>query len=159
MARMPTERFEITTHWTGNAGTGTSSYSAFERSHEFSAEGKPTLPGSSAAAYRGDASRYNPEELLIASASACHMLWYLHLCAEAGVIVESYTDQASGELKTYPKGSGEFASITLRPRITIRKGSNPDIARRLHAEANAMCFIARSLKCDVLHEPVVSVAG
>jgi len=155
---MASEQFEITTEWTGNSGSGTSSYTSYSRSHEFHAEGKPTLPGSSAAKYRGETDRYNPEELLIASVSACHMLWYLHLCAEAGIVVETYKDQASGELRTYPSGSGEFDSITLRPKITISAGSDLSIARRLHAEANAMCFIARSLKCDVLHEPVIRVA-
>ncbi len=155
---MASERYEITTEWTGNTGSGTSSYTAYERSHDVNAEGKPTLPGSSAGYYRGDTSRYNPEELLIASASACHMLWYLHLCAQAGVVVETYADNAEGELTTYPAGSGEFACITLRPKITISAQSDLNVARRLHAEANAMCFIARSLKCDVLHEPVITVA-
>ena len=151
-------RFEITTVWTGNTGTGTSSYTGYERSHEFRAEGRPALPGSSAPVYQGDGSRYNPEELLIASASACHMLWYLHLCAQSGVVVESYEDSASGELTIYPAGSGEFAGITLRPRVTIRAGSDQEIAMRLHAEAGGMCFIARSLRCEVSHEPTVTIA-
>lgn len=155
---MGNERFEITTVWTGNTGSGTSSYADFERTHEFRAEGKPPLPGSSAPVYRGDASRYNPEELLIASASACHMLWYLHLCAQAGVVVNSYEDSASGQLALHPTGSGEFASITLRPRVVITAGSDPEIAMDLHTEAGGMCFIARSLKCDVSHEPTITVA-
>lgn len=156
--RMSSEHFEITTVWTGNAGAGTSSYTAYGRSHEFRGEGKPVIPGSSAPQYRGDAGRYNPEELLIASASACHMLWYLHLCAASGVVVESYTDRASGELTLHPAGSGEFASITLRPTVTLRAGSDADLASGLHAEANAMCFIARTLRCEVLHEPTIVVA-
>lgn len=155
---MASEQYEIINEWTGNTGSGTSSYTSYSRSHEFRVEGKPTLPGTSATSYRGQPDRYNPEELLVASVSACHMLWYLHLCAEAGVVVESYTDKAVGELTTYPAGSGEFACITLRPKITISAKSDLNIARRLHAEANAMCFIARSLKCDVLHEPMIRVA-
>ena len=150
--------FEVTTLWTGNTGTGTSSYRDYERSHEFRAPGKPPVVGSSAPAYRGDAERYNPEELLLASASACHMLWYLHLCAEAGVVVESYTDTVTAELTLHPDGSGEFASITLRPRITLRAGSNAELAHALHTRANAMCFIARSLRCEVLHEPIITLA-
>ena len=156
---MGNERFEITTVWTGNTGSGTSSYAAYERSHEFRAEGREPLPGSAAPIYRGDSSRYNPEELLIASVSGCHMLWYLHLCAQSGVVVESYEDSAFGELAIHPAGSGEFTGITLRPRVTIRAGCDPQIAMRLHAEANGMCFIARSLKCDVSHEPTITVAG
>lgn len=154
---MAAESFEVTTVWTGNTGTGTSAYRAYERAHEFRVPGKPVIPGSSASAYRGDASRYNPEELLVAAASACHMLWYLHLCAESGVVVEGYEDRASGELVVYPSGSGEFASVTLRPRVAIRRGSSPDVARSLHTEAGARCFIARSLKCEILHEPVITV--
>lgn len=155
---MADEHFEITTVWTGNTGSGTASYSAYERSHEFRSPGKPTVPGSSAPAFRGDAARYNPEELLLAAASACHMLWYLHLCAKAGVVVESYADNATGELTLHPAGSGEFARITLRPTITLAPGSDAQVAHSLHAEANAMCFIARSLRCDVLHEPSITPA-
>lgn len=154
---MSSERFEVVTVWTGNSGTGTSGYGAYERAHEFRIPGKPVIRGSSASAYRGDAGLQNPEELLVASASACHMLWYLHLCAESGVVVESYEDRATGELVVYPSGSGEFASVTLRPRVRIRGGGNVDVARSLHTEAGARCFIARSLKCDVLLEPSVGV--
>lgn len=156
---MGDERFEITTVWTGNTGSGTSSYDGYQRAHEFRAKGKPALPGSSAPMYQGDGSRYNPEELLIAAASACHMLWYLHLCAQTGIVVESYEDSAFGDLTIHPAGSGEFTRITLCPRVTIRAGSDPEIARDLHTEASSMCFIARSLKCDVLHKAAITVAG
>ena len=156
---MSDERFEIKTVWTGNTGSETSAYTSYERSHEIRAIGKPTLPGSAAPAYQGDATRYNPEELLIASASACHMLWYLHLCAKAGIVVESYEDAASGELALDASGSGAMAGITLRPLVTIRAGSDPEQATRLHAKAGQMCFIARSLRCDVSHEPTIVVGS
>jgi organic hydroperoxide reductase OsmC/OhrA len=72
---------------TGNKGAGTASYKAYSRDHVFSSAGKPDLLGSSDPAFRGEASRYNPEELLVASLASCHMLWYLHLSADAGVRV------------------------------------------------------------------------
>lgn len=153
---MPAHAFTITTNWTGNLGAGTTTYDAYERSHEFHAEGKPVIQGSSAPAYRGDASRYNPEELLLASVSACHMLWYLHLCTEAGVVVRSYSDAVTGELKLNPNGSGEFKRIELRPRVTIARDSDERLAHALHVDANRMCFIARSLKCEVDHVPHIT---
>ena len=156
---MPKHAFHISMTWTGNLGSGTSAYDTYERSHEYHAEGKPVIQGSSAPEYRGDASRYNPEELLLASVSSCHMLWYLHLCTEAGVIVKSYTDTASGELKLYPNGSGEFSGIELNPVVTIDAGSDERLARSLHHDANRMCFIARSLRCDVEHRPEIRTEG
>src|ERR1700750_1746367 len=93
-----THRYTTQLRWTGNLGPGTASYRGYTRDHELSAPGKPTLPGSSDPAFRGDASRYNPEELLVASLSSCHMLWYLHLCSEAGVVVTDYTDSATGTM-------------------------------------------------------------
>ncbi len=153
---MSDERFEIKTVWTGNTGSGTSSYTSHERSHEIRAIGKPTLPGSAAPAYQGDATRYNPEELLIASA-ACHMLWYLHLCAKAGIVVESYEDTASGR-RPDASGSGVLAGITLRPLVTIRSGSDPEQATPARRNGQ-MCFIARSLRCDVSHEPTIVVGS
>ena len=69
--------------WTGNTGTGTREYRGYERAHEYLVPGKPVIPGSSDPNFRGDKTHYNPEELLVMSLSSCHMLWYLHLCAEA----------------------------------------------------------------------------
>ncbi len=91
-----THAYQIRTTWTGNRGAGTSDYRGYERAHEFSAPGKPVIAGSSDPAFRGDATRYNPEELLVAALSACHMLWYLHLCAESGIVVTEYVDEARG---------------------------------------------------------------
>lgn len=76
--------YKATIQWTGNKGTGTDDYRTYERSYEVKVAHKPTLLGSSDPAFRGDKAKHNPEDLLIASLSTCHMLWYLHLCAEAG---------------------------------------------------------------------------
>lgn len=141
--------------WTGNRGQGTSAYDAYARDYEVACAGKAAIPGSADPHYRGDAERHNPEEMLVAALSACHMLWYLHLCAVNGVVVTAYEDAADGQIQTHADGTGEFRQVTLRPRVTISTGSDPDEAMRMHKEANAMCFIARSVNFPVQHRPEI----
>jgi organic hydroperoxide reductase OsmC/OhrA len=149
-------RFEIRTNWTGNNGTGTSGYTTYKRDHEIEGLYKQTvIPCSSSPDFRGDPHRYNPEELLVASLSACHMLWMLHLCAEAGILVTSYTDHASGSMKLNPDGSGQFEEAVLKPLITITDGSRIDDVLALNTRAHSMCFIACSVNFPVRHEPQV----
>ncbi len=148
--------YTVTTKWTGNTGTGTSGYRDYERSHEVSASGKATIPGSSDPAFRGDPSRWNPEELLVASLSACHKLWYLHLCAEAGVVVTAYVDEAEGVMEESTDGSGQFVEVTLRPRVSLAPGSDHAKAHALHHAAHAKCFIARSVNFPVVCEPIIN---
>ncbi len=152
-------QFEIETKWTGNLGSGTRDYRAYSRNHEVSAAKKraPIL-GSSDPAFRGDASRYNPEELLVASLSTCHMLWILHLCADAGIEIVEYQDSATGTMAHHADGSGEFTNVTLRPRMTITDAARIEEATALHSKAHHMCFIARSMNFPVMHEPVVTAA-
>lgn len=152
-----THGFEARLRWTGNAGTGTSAYTAYRRTHEIEAPGKPPIPGSSDPAFRGDADRWNPEEMLVASIAACHMLWFLHLASASGVVVESYEDRATGEMRLNPDGSGEFTSATLRPHVTISAG-DAGLLGGLHREAHGKCFIARSLNFEVACEPTVAAA-
>jgi organic hydroperoxide reductase OsmC/OhrA len=142
--------------WTGNHGSGTSDYRAYGREHRITFPGKTPLPGSSDSAFRGDPTRYNPEELLVASLSACHMLWYLHLCADAGIVVEEYSDQAEGRMEVGSDGAGRFTSVTLRPNVTIGRGPR-DRAADLHEVAQRMCFIANSVNFPVRHEPTIRV--
>ena len=78
-------RYDVTVTWTGNDGEGTKSYRSYRRDHDVDAPGRPTVPGSSDPAFRGDPSRWNPEQLLVAALSQCHMLSYLHQCAANGV--------------------------------------------------------------------------
>jgi organic hydroperoxide reductase OsmC/OhrA len=146
--------FKLTIKWTGNKGTGTSRYDAYERSHSILAVGKPELLASSDPAFKGDGTKYNPEDMLIASLSSCHMLWYLHLCADAGVIVEDYTDNATGTLLVLPKGGGHFSEVTLNPVVTVTEKSMIDRANELHKQANEKCFIANSVNFKVHHNPV-----
>ncbi len=150
--------YNVTIDWTGAGQTGTTDFRQYTRDYDVVIEGKPVLAGSSDPNYKGDASRHNPEDLLVAAVSACHMLWYLHLCATAGVVVTAYTDHALGRLATHKDGSGEFERITLRPRVTITAGSDADKARALHEKAGGLCFIARSLTCPIDHEPEIVAA-
>jgi organic hydroperoxide reductase OsmC/OhrA len=142
--------------WTGNPGEGTKNYKAYERSHVISAPGKADIAGSADKSFRGDASRWNPEDLLVASASACHMLWYLHLCAVNDVVVLDYHDEAEGVMEEAANGSGAFSHIVLRPKVKLSAGSDEAKARELHHEAHAMCFIANSVKCEIAVEPAFS---
>jgi len=150
--------YSIRLDWTGNEGSGTSSYRAYSRSHELGAPGKPTIAGSSDPSFMGNPARWNPEELLVASLAACHQLWYLHLCADAGIVVQEYGDNASGVMVEQPDGAGQFESITLRPHVKLAPGSDEHLARQLHDEAAKMCFIARSVSFRVDHEPSFEIA-
>jgi organic hydroperoxide reductase OsmC/OhrA len=151
---MTNHTFQTTLRWTGNLGTGTSSYRAYGRDHELSAPQKTsTIAGSSAKTYRGDEARYNPEELLVAALSACHLLAYLHLCADAGIVVTAYDDSAEGTMRTHPDGSGEFVEVTLRPRVSITDPARRAEAAALHDRAHDVCFIARSVNFPVRCQP------
>jgi organic hydroperoxide reductase OsmC/OhrA len=141
--------YEVLVDWAGNDGEGTKTYKGYRRDHTITVEGKPPIPGSSDPSFRGAASRYNPEELLVASLSTCHMLWYLHLCAVNHVTVIEYRDAASGVMEEDEDGSGEFVRVVLRPRVKIADGDDRARALTLHAEAHRFCFIARSVKFPV----------
>lgn len=146
---MARHEYKVQVAWSGNDGTGTRTYAEYRRDHTISTAGKPVLPGSSDPAFHGDAARYNPEELLVASISACHMLWYLHLCANAGVVVTGYQDDASGVMSMNPDGSGAFTEATLRPRVALSPESDPARAQALHEEAHHHCFIAASVNFPI----------
>jgi organic hydroperoxide reductase OsmC/OhrA len=149
-------QYRIVNRWTGNLGTGTSTYAAYSRAHELSGTDKSAvIPGSSDPVFRGDHTRYNPEELLLAALSACHMLWVLHLCANAGITVTEYTDEAWGEMAEHEDGSGEFTRVVLRPHMSIAEADRIDDARAIHQRVHALCALARSVNFPVEHEPVV----
>lgn len=152
---MSEHRYNVTVRWIGNAGAGTRTYRGYKRDHAIEAEGKAPIAGSSDPHFRGDAARWNPEELLVASLSTCHQLWYLHLCAEAGVVVTAYEDHAEGVMVETSDGGGEFARVTLHPRVTLCAGSDARLARDLHHRAHALCFIARSVNFPVECEPAI----
>lgn len=147
-------QYTLVVEWTGNTGTGTSGYRQFERSHTISAAQKAPIMASSDPAFRGDPTRYNPEDLLVASLSSCHMLWYLHLCADAGVIVVEYTDTATGIMEETADGGGCFREVVLHPLVTVQSHSMLEKSLALHHTAHALCFIANSVNFSVRHHAV-----
>lgn len=141
--------------WEGNTGEGTASYAGYGRGYRVVVDGKPDLPGSADPAFRGDGGRHNPEDLFLAALSACHMLFYLSLCARGGVRVLAYADRATGTLRMEPDGGGRFESVTLHPVVRIHPDDDAELAARLHETAHARCFIANSCGVPIRHEAVV----
>jgi organic hydroperoxide reductase OsmC/OhrA len=151
-------RYSVTVAWRGNRGTGTSAYGAYARDHEITADGKPPIAGSSDPAFLGDRARWNPEELLVAAVSSCHQLWYLHLAAEAGIVVADYIDYAEGVMQEDADGSGRFIRVVLRPAVTLAAGGDVARAHVLHHTAHEKCFIANSVNFPVVCESNIVVA-
>ncbi|QOC91870.1 OsmC family protein [Micromonospora craniellae] len=151
--------YRTTVTWTGNLGTGTSGYRAYRRDHDVTADGPPPIAGSSDPTFRGDRTRWNPEQLLLAALSQCHLLAYLHLCADNGIVVTGYVDAATGSMTTdNATGSGHFTEVVLRPRVTLADPAAADTATALHDDAHRVCFIANSVNFPVRHEPTTVTA-
>lgn len=144
-------------NWTGNTGNGTLDYNSYSRNHSIAIENKPVINGSSDPAFRGDPGRHNPEDMFLSSIAACHMLWYLHLCADAGVVVLAYTDHAFGCMVVSGSGEGKFIEVVLRPLVTVKEHGMIKAAGQLHAKAHTCCFIANSVNFPVHHMPVIKV--
>ena len=145
--------YQTTITWTGNKGTGTNDYREYERSHTMSVTNKVDILCSSDTPFRGDGTKHNPEDMLLSALSSCHMLWYLHLCADAGVVVTSYTDNATGTMIETPGGGGHFTEVILHPTVIVTHASMIEKADQLHDKAHQCCFIANSVNFNVLHEP------
>ncbi|TSA51215.1 MAG: OsmC family peroxiredoxin [Sphingobacteriales bacterium] len=153
---MKTHHYKISINWTGNIGTGTSGYTAYNRNHLLSAKNKTeNIKLSSDPAFRGDASLFNPEELLVASISSCHMLWYLHLCADAGIIVVDYKDSPEGFMEEGGIAPVKFVKAILHPSVIIKQGGDLQKAIELHHQANAKCFISNSCNFPIEHQPEI----
>lgn len=154
-------RYTTTVTWTDNTGEGTATLRSYEKIYDITADGKPVIAGSSDPAFRGDPTRWNPEDMLVASLSACHMLWYLSLAAKAKLVVVRYADRAEGEMVEEASGAGHFTTVTLHPEIELAAGSTPDQverARAIHHDAHAMCFVANSVNFPIEAEGTITVA-
>lgn len=145
--------YAVAVEWTGDRGTGTSGYRAYGRSTTVRAAGKAALAGSADPTFHGDADRWNPEELLVAALSQCHLLSYLHVAVRHGVVVTGYTDGATGEMVTTPDGGGHLTRVDLHPVVALADETQRDLADSLHSEANRLCFIANSVNFPVHHTP------
>ncbi|MGP2682438.1 OsmC family protein [Serratia marcescens] len=150
--------YQVAVTWQGNLGAGTEDYRAYGRDHLIGAAGKADIAGSADPAFRGDATRWNPEDLLVASLSACHKLWYLHLCATSGISVLAYQDDAVGVMREDAARGGFFTPVTLRPQVTVRDGDDLQLAQQLHEKAHHLCFIANSVNFPVACEPHAAYA-
>lgn len=146
-------QYAVRMQWTGNRGTGTSAYKQYGRDHVLSADGKPDIAGSSDRVFFGDSDRWNPEELLLAALSQCHMLSYLHVAVRHGIRVLAYSDAATGIMQQDASDGGRFTLAVLRPRVTIFDPARVELAQSLHEEAAQKCFIAASVNFPVRHEP------
>ncbi|MFJ4389972.1 OsmC family protein [Pseudomonas soli] len=153
---MKEHKYAVTVNWTGNTGSGTSSYTAYQRDFDVQAPGKPALHGSADPAFRGDPGRWNPEDMLLASLSACHKLWYLHLCAVNNVQVLAYIDHPEGRMvEGNAEHKGRFIEVLLRPQVVVARESDTRLAMHLHEEAHHECFIANSVNFPVRCEAVI----
>lgn len=153
-------QYSVDLTWTGAGEAGTSTYTSYGRDHDLTAGAKPPLAGTSDPHFRGDPDRWSPEDLLVGALAQCHMLWFLHLAAAAGVVVVDYRDSASGTMRIEAAGQGQFTEVVLRPRVTLRDGTAADgspvddaLLAGLHRRAHEHCFIARSVNFPVRHEP------
>ena len=154
---MPVARdhqYQVRVAWTGNAGQGTATYAGYSRAHEISVSNKSPIHGTTEVPRFHDKSAYTPEELLVAALSACHMMWTLHMCADAGITVVSYIDEAEGTM--HPHGqTGQFTEVVLRPLMKITDPKRIADAESAHEEAHRLCNIARSVNFPVHCEPKV----
>lgn len=156
---MTDHSYEVSVRWTGDRGTGTSGHRDYGRDHVVSAAGKPDVLGSADPTFRGDCDRWNPEELVLGALSQCHMMSYLHVAVTRGFTVVAYEDRATAELDLHRDGSGELTGAFLRPVVTILEADRVADAEAAHAEANRLCFIARSVAFPVHHEARTTVLG
>jgi organic hydroperoxide reductase OsmC/OhrA len=150
--------YNVQLDWTGNSGKGTENYRSYERAYTVSIHGKPEIAGSADPAFRGDPAKYNPEEMLVAALSACHMLSFLHFCSAAGVIVTDYSDTATGIMEESKEGNGRFTEVVLKPRVMVKESSMMERVNALHDKAHQYCFIANSCNFPVRHQPVCAVS-
>lgn len=151
---MKEHQYHTTLQWTGNTGKGTETYRGYERAHLISVPDKPEILCSSDPSFRGDKTRYNPEEMFVASLSSCHMLWFLHLCSDAGVVVEEYSDVAKGIMLESEDGNGRFKEVILHPQVKVKEKWMVEKVNELHDKAHHFCFISNSCNFPVRHESV-----
>ena len=154
---MSEHTYDVTITWTGNRGEGTTGVRDYDRDHTVTADGPPVIEGTADPGFLGDPTRWNPEQLFTASISQCHMLWYLGLCARAGVVVHEYTDEAEGTMVSGPDHRARFSEVVLRPRVVVDTAEQVERAVALHEKAHEMCFIAQSVNFEVKVDPLVTV--
>lgn len=144
--------------WTGDRGSGTRTYRGYDRTWDVTTPGKPVIHCSNDPLLGGNPNLPNPEDLLIASLAACHMLWYLHLASVAGIVVRAYRDDPIGVGETSPNGAGRFLRASLRPHVVVEPGADLAEAEAIHHRIHEYCFIARSVNFPVDYAPTFTIA-
>jgi organic hydroperoxide reductase OsmC/OhrA len=142
--------YETRLLWEGDTAT----YDGYSREYRVVIAGKPDVIGSADPAFRGDAARHNPEDMLMIAIASCHMLSYLALCARKRIRVVAYEDDARGRMVLRKDGGGHFEEVVLRPVVTIAEG-DAALAEQLHEKAHHLCFIASSVNFPIRCEPTV----
>jgi len=142
--------YTLQLNWTGDSKEN---HVVNDRVYEIEIEGKPILKGSADTPFFGDGSKYNPEDLLLSSLSACHMMSFFYVCRKQGITITSYKDKPQGFLKVNIDGSGQFEKVILRPEVVIEDNKQRDMAEDLHNQAGKLCFIANSVNFEILYEP------
>jgi organic hydroperoxide reductase OsmC/OhrA len=138
--------------WTGDRGEGARRYKGYDRTWRIATSGKLPINCSNDPLLGGDPAKPNPEDLLLSSLAACHMLWYLHLASDAGIVVRAYEDAPVGVGETGARGEGRFIRAVLRPKITVERGADLAKADSLHQDVHHYCFIARSVNFPITYE-------
>jgi organic hydroperoxide reductase OsmC/OhrA len=147
-----TQNYTARIVWTGDRGDGTRQYRGYDRTWRIATPGKLPVDCSNDPLLGGDSAKPNPEDLLLASLAGCHMLWYLHLASDAGIVVRAYEDTPLGMGENGQRGEGRFVRAVLRPRITVERGADLAKADALHREVHRYCFIARSVNFPIAYE-------
>ena len=150
--------YDLKLRWTGAAMGPTASYAGYSREYRIEIAGKPPITGSADPTFRGDPALANPEDMLVAALSACHMLSYLAVCALGKIKVISYEDAASGTMSEIGPQRSAFTEVVLRPRVVISADSDAAKAKALHDQAHKICFIANSVNFPVRHEAEITQA-
>lgn len=156
---MPEHDYATRILWTGNRGAGTEHYKAYDRTWDIAVPGKAVVHCSNDPLLGGDPAKMNPEDLLLSALSACHMLWYLHYAADAGIVVTGYCDVPVGVGEVGRGGAGRFVKVTLRPHVTVQAGTDLAKAEAIHHRIHEVCFIARSVNFPVGYAPSFAVQG
>ncbi|MEP5341894.1 MAG: OsmC family protein [Algibacter sp.] len=151
--------FKAKVNWELSKGETTESPKTFSRNHIVEIDNKKNdLKVSAAKMFRGDASLYNPEDLLLSALASCHMMSYLYVCSQNNIKVLSYTDNAEAVLEVESSGSGHFTKVILNPVVTIKDETKKELALSLHEKANSLCFIANSCNFPIVHDAQVLIS-
>ena len=130
----------------------------YNSAHTIRFEGGQSVVSSAAPEFGGDAAQTDPEELLVASLSSCHMLTFLAVAANRGYVLDAYEDDAEGTLGKNEQGVTFLAHATLRPKVTFSgdKRPTPEEYEQLHARAHRGCFMANSVKTAMVVQPAIA---